>query len=247
MCGESSRDPPAKNDGTGRGDEFVHEASLEIMTRSKPGAVERNKNASSHGLYSQKPWLKVAVAPDAGLDVMAGYANDLASAALWIAESLAEVDGLSLKDQKLIGLYATVAQELNQLAAELLGEVGIKPAPLGNLPDAQYEVLMEKHAQALSLQLSQCMSTWNYLKDREEIRTEVENADQTTPVLGKPDGLVRETDGVKTVNTALEYLAAHLRGAKRMMREMAANFIWKHRGSQSEEDLSARLLKVIEK
>jgi hypothetical protein len=214
------------------------------MARSKSGAPAGNKNAAKTGLYIANPSERVIIAPDAGLDVLAQGARDLADAALWIAESLNSIN-LTLEDGKLVSLYAAVSQELNQLAGELAGEAGIKPASLGTLSDAQYELLMQKQAKALSLTLSQCMGTWKHIRDREEIRKDVENSADQTPVLEMPAGLIITECGVPFLNPALDYLAAHMRAAKRMMRDMAANRAWRHHGDHPDEDLSERMLKAI--
>lgn len=200
------------------------------------GAPAKNNNAQGHGLYSSQPERRIRVAHDAELGQMATWAEDLASGALWIAEALAGQVELPIEANKLIGLYASVSQELNQVAAELEGESGIKPAALGQLPDDRYETLMLKQAKALELVLNQCIAAWQHIKDHEDI-----NHDGLF-IRWLDEDEVEHTD----VNPVLNYLAGHMRIAKRIMREMAANRAWKVRGVEREDDLMARLLKAID-
>jgi hypothetical protein len=212
------------------------------MPRRK-GAPTRNINATGHGLYTVNPERRVRVAADLDVAEMATFANDLGSGALWIAETLAsKLDDLGLMEgRKLIGLYASVGQELAQLAGELEGETGIKPASLGQLSDARYQGLMIKQGKALELILNQCIGAWQHIKDHEDITQDglVRIVEQTSD-----DG---ETVKICEINPVLDYLAGHMRVAKRIMREMAANLAWKNRGVEREDDLTVRLLKEISK
>jgi hypothetical protein len=205
------------------------------------GAPARNANAQGAGLYVSNPERRVRVAATVDTLDMAGFAADLGSGALWIAENLAaKLDELELVEgRKLIGLYASVGQELAQLAAELEGETGIKPAALGQLSEARYEALMAKETRALELILNQCIGAWMHIKDREEIE---QNGLIRTYEYTDDDG---ELVKVNEVNPVLNYLAGHMRVAKRIMREMAANLAWKNRGVEREDDLTVRLLNVI--
>lgn len=209
------------------------------------GAPGRNDNAKGHGLYSARPQRHVQIQVTVGLPELATYAVELGAAALWVAETLADAPAArnDIQVAKLVGLYASVAQELYQVTAELEGKTGIKPASLGELSDERYEALMGKQARALELILNQCISAWKHIEATEEYRQMA---------------LVREPDSVSHAglfidygeglepNRALNYLAAHMRAAKRIMREMAANQVWKERGVDREDDLMLRLLKVIE-
>ena len=129
-----------------------------------------NDNASSTGLYAKHPTHNVVVPVDAPPSELATLARDLGDGALWIAERLAaEVEHITVdggKAQKLIGLYAAVAHELQQLAAELEGVTGIKASPLGQLSAKRYVEINTKQTQALSLILSQCRTAWVRLQDR---------------------------------------------------------------------------------
>jgi len=169
-----------------------------------PGAPMGNDNAAGHGLYRAKPARHVRVLPGVGRAEMAEYARDLSAGALWIAEALAgSLDPMvEHKDRKLIGLYASVAQELAQVAAELEGATGIKPAPLGGLTEEGFERLMAQEAKALELILNQCISAWKHIQDREEI---------------EKDGLLRRGEDGWETNPVLGYLAAAMRSAKRII------------------------------
>lgn len=209
---------------------------------STGGAPVRNTNAISHGLHSQSPALRVVVPTSAGLIELAEYAGSLGDAAQWIAGSLAEQLGPLDTDVRLVGLYAAVAGEMAQVVGELLGETGIKPANLGRLDDAQFETLMRKEAAALSLILSQCRSAFQHIKEREEIgggaSREVEGGGQGLLIFDYKKDEWR-------ANPVLSYLASHIRDAKRLMREMAANRAWQQRGIEAEDDLAARLVAEI--
>lgn len=191
------------------------------------GAPSGNNNAQKHGLYKKTPDAVVVVAADVSSVEMAVLARDLGGAALWIADELAaRIANIEHKDQKLVSLYASVGQELHQVAAELEGESGIKPAPLGKLSDAGYEELMRESARALSLILSQCAAAYQHVFDAET-------------ALGY--GLFR----MGGVNPVLHSLAGSMRSAKRIMREMAANQSWRVNGADDKDDLTARLMRML--
>lgn len=195
------------------------------------GAPVRNSNAAKHGLYASQPTRRVTVPAMPSTSELAVYAQDLADGALWISEALEEyIEKHPVKAEvpRAVGLYASVAQELYQVAAELEGRSGIKAASLGRLSDERFEMLMKKEAKALALILSQCVSAWKRVQDEQEILRY---------------GLV---DSEGELRPALNYLAGHMRSAKRIMREMAANLAWKDRGEQQDDDLSIRLMKEIE-
>lgn len=209
---------------------------------STGGAPGGNTNAISHGLHSKSPVLRMTVQADVELLGLAEFAGVLGDAAQWIASGLAEQLDPLHTDVRLVGLYAAVAGEMAQAVGELLGETGIKPANLGRLDDAQFERLMQKEAAALSLILSQCQSAFQHLKDREELGG---GADRS--VQGGGQGLLvwNEKSVEWRANPVLSYLASHIRDAKRLMREMAANRAWQQRGIEAEDDLAARLVAEI--
>lgn len=217
------------------------------------GAPKRNGNAVGLGLYASDPPREIKVLAEAEPALLAGYGRGMAESAMWIAEELTGViDGLSGKGfnlaSKAIGLYAAVAQELFQVAAELEGAAGIKPAPLGNLSKAGYERLMDEQARALELILNQCMTAARRLRMGEEIRAaaaEAEKAEDGKKILDQIPGLLVWAEGGLEPHPALAYLAAHMRSAKRILRDMAANRAWKERGQQKETDLGERLMEVI--
>jgi hypothetical protein len=200
----------------------------------------RNSNAVTHGLRSRNPALRVPVAANVGLVEMAGFASDLADAAQWVARELAEQLDVMHSDARLIGLYAAVAGELAQTVGEFLGETGIKPASLGRLDDAAFEAMMAKEAEALALILSQTKSAFHHLRDQEEL------GGSRPDVFGSGSGLlVHHPDKGWRTNPMLNYLAAYMRAAKRLMRDMAANQAWKQRGLEADDDLAGRLIAEI--
>lgn len=197
---------------------------------SRSGAPRRNTNAASHGLYSLEPTHRVAVPQTVTVGELGDFARTLAAGALWIAEALDESMNhvpVTAAVPRAVGLYASVAQELHQVAAELDGLSGIKPAALGQLSDAAFENLMRAEGKSLSLILSQCVSASKRIQDRQE-------------VAGM--GLI-DSDG--DVDPVLNYLAGHMRSAKRIIREMAANLAWKERGVDNSDDMVTRILKSI--
>jgi len=199
------------------------------------GAPAKNANAAGHGLYSDRPRRHVAIPAQPLLPELALLAQDLADSALWIAEQLAVIEEqMDLQASRQIGLYASVAQELAQLTGELLGSDGIKPASLGQLGEEQFDHLMRKQVKALELIINQCAGATLYIRDREEI-------------LGTGGGLVMHyEEEFNAINPSLTYLAGHMRSAKRIIREMAANLAWKMRGTDDNDDLSTRIFKQIE-
>lgn len=202
-----------------------------------------NDNASSTGLYAKHPTHNVVVPVDAPPSELATLARDLGDGALWIAERLAaEVEHITVdggKAQKLIGLYAAVAHELQQLAAELEGVTGIKASPLGQLSAKRYVEINTKQTQALSLILSQCRTAWVRLQDRVTVLAAGEAEEEE----GRKRALV-ELDG--SAFPVLNYLATHMRVAKRMMRDLASNRAWQKRGEDDDSDLTALVMKDIE-
>jgi len=200
----------------------------------------RNSNASSHHLFVKDPLHKVTVATDIQPGEMAQLARDLGDSSLWIAERLTlelEARGGKAEAHKLIGLYAAVAHEMHQVAAEMEGETGIKAAPLGGLKDDHYERMIEQQSRSLGLILSQCKSAWVNLQEKVQFNGEKEGSEEVQRVLSNSDG---EGIGV------LKYLAGHIRAAKRMMRDLAANRAWKLGGEVDNDDLGTRIRKVIE-
>lgn len=192
----------------------------------KLGAPRGNQNAQKGGLYAQQPGDWVPVAPQVRPEGLAVFARDLGDASMWVAEALAAIEAPDAA--RAAGLYASVAQELWQLGGELEGATGIKPSPLGALNEGMFEGMMLKQVGALSLILSQCRTAWRRLRERHE--------------MGAEGGLF---DGEK-LNPIIGYLAAHMRSAKRIMRELAANRAWQERGRDAEEDLAARILAAIQ-
>jgi len=194
--------------------------------------MRRNQNATKGGLWAARPRRTVYVPPDVGAAGLAEFAQDLGDAAIWLAEALAAAgdgagDGAGMHETaRATGLYAAVAQELWQAAGELGGVSGIKPAPLGGLGEEAFETLMLKQEKALSLILSQCKTAWARLKAVQEVG----------------QGLI---DGEGRIDPTLTYLAGHMRTAKRMMRDLAANRAWQERGRDGESDLTMRLLEAI--
>lgn len=211
------------------------------------GAPKRNGNAEGLGLYASNPPREVQVLADAQPTTLAGFGRGMGESALWVAEALTlvigEVDGRAMHEaNKIIGLYAAVAQECLQVAAELEGATGIKPAALGNLSEQAYERLMERQARALELILNQCEAAVRRLQHAEEIRAAAANENGILPLAG---GLLVWTVKGYEPHPALQYLAAHMRSAKRILREMAANRAWRDRGQELESDLGERLREVI--
>lgn len=214
------------------------------------GAPANNNNAASHGLYASSPERRIKITATASSDDLAICTQDLAAGALWIAEALTLIDGKSERVVKglnqIIPLYASVAQELEQTAAEISGEIGIKPSSLGALTDDQYDGLMLKQSKSLELIINQCVGAYQRLKIGEEIRQAVEKADGQK-VLDLPSGLLGYDErGALSINPVLKYLAGHMRTAKRVAREMAANRAWKLRGAERNDDLATRVLNSME-
>ena len=202
-----------------------------------------NRNASSHHLYSTNPTWKVQVAGEINPTALAAFARGLGDAGLWIAERLtAELDArtrqsltTAVETYQMIGLYAAVAHECHQVAAELEGETRIKAAPLGKLDEQRADELLEKQMKALSLILSQCKSAWVRLQDKVQVEGERDGQEVKRAILdydGKPD-------------TVLKYLAGHMRSAKRMLRDLAANRAWSHAAKTEEGDATTRILEAI--
>lgn len=210
------------------------------------GAPEGNKNAVSVGLHTKSPAVRVIVAPDVSIAGLSVYAVDLSDAARWVAEQLADELSMDHRDAKLIGLYAAVAGEMAQIAGELQGETGIKPSPLGGLTDAQFDTMMDKQARALSLILSQCGSAWKHLQERQEIAAGIPQEDRIR-LIGGEGVVVWDSDKKEwRAHPVLTHLAGHMRAAKRLMRDLAANRAWNLRGANDNDDLAARVMKAIE-
>lgn len=198
----------------------------------REGAQAKNINAVGHGLHSLTPVRRVEVLPDVGFGGLAVFTNTLVDAALSIARELETRLHVADDDAGLITLYAAVAGELTQLAGELQGETGIKPASLGTLTDSQYDAMMKKQAEALSLILSQCVSAWQYVQMHEELK-------------GQSGLLVRGKFGELVANPVLARLAGHMRTAKRLIKDMAADIAWRERGSDDDRDLASAVMDVI--
>lgn len=198
------------------------------------GAPKSNENASKWGLTSRNPLHKVVVRGTVTMPELAQYASDLAAAALWIAEEI-DAEGAV---PRMVGLYATVAAELEQVAAELAGRTGIKPAPLGEISDEAYERLRDQQAKALSLLLSQCTTAWKRLEGVVLVMGGTREDGSRKAALVDMDG-----DPVPVLN----YLAGFLRSAKRLLRDMAANIAWRERGETNVDDLAAAIIRELKK
>lgn len=240
---------------------------------SRTGARRGNLNAGRHGLYSLRPYIRVKVAHTITVAELSGLAMTLADGALWISEALAGMlippegerreqpeiiqspaievtaltfapalgDGASATEAaeasrlemaalagvgRVISLYALVAHELYQVAGELAGVTGIKAASLGQLSNEEFDAMMRAQAQALGLILSQCRSAWQAIQDHERI---------------EGNGLMRKGE----LNPILESLAGHMRSAKRMLREFAANRAWRQADEEQTGNLADRIRAVI--
>jgi hypothetical protein len=193
----------------------------------KKGAPIQNSNAAKHGLTSQAPAYRVHVPATASPDELATLTRAIGETALLLAEEMAN-EGLANA-----ALYAAVAAEAEQLAADIAGGQGIKASALGELSPAHYDHLIAKQTQALALILSQVKSAWEVLRGRIEI-------------LNQGDTRVALLDGGKPV-VVLEYLAGHMRKALRVMKSVVANKMWWDSISATDEnaDLSARIQKEI--
>ena len=203
-------------------------------------APRHNDNASGHQLYSKTPLHRVVVPADVEPGKLAEFAKDLGDASLWIAARLTVEQNVvaSTDVHKTIGLYAAVAGELHQVAAEIEGETGIKAAALGKLDETSYARLIEQQTRALSLILSQLESAWVSLQARVEVLGEKEDADNIKRVLTPVE------QGGK-VMPVLNYMAGHMRAAKRMLRDLAANRAWQIGLNSEEDDPAARIMAVI--
>ena len=191
-------------------------------------APRGNQNAAVTGLYA-RPERSLTVRADAQLPELAEYAETLALAAQWIAEELVQGLPVAHKDSRLITLYASVAGELAQEAAELQGAKGIKAAALGTLSEERFGDLMRRKAAALDLILNQVQAAFRYLKDH----TEIPGGEHGRVVVNKGE--------FAKANAVLEYLAASIRAAKREIRDMAANRLWEMAGKLEEGDLGDRI------
>lgn len=204
--------------------------------RFREGAPAGNSNAVGHGLNSKTPARRVNVRADVTVAELAEFAGTLGDAAAWVAERLAfEIeDDVNHDDSKLISLYAAVAAELLQFQAELEGGA-TKAAALGTLSDAAFDSLMQKQANALALILSQCVSAWSYLKARVETNSDlmVERINRKTEK--------HESRAVPV----LVHLAAHIRAAKRLLKDMAANRAWKEGDRDNDDDMAKRIMAII--
>lgn len=207
-----------------------------------PGS-KHNVNAGSHGLYSKHPSMQVTLPggremrwlkPDeVAIATLTPLAGDMADAAAWIAEELSDpakmaaLDGKGQVDAaKLAGLYAKVASELYQLAGELGGETGIKAANLGTLTEASWDGMMRNLLRMLALILSQIKTATSKLKTGEEL-------------FKGEGGLILAGD----LNPVLAYLANHMRNAKRMLEEMAADVAWRRKKENGVTSFNERWLR----
>ena len=207
-------------------------------------APRRNDNATGHQLYSQSPFHQVIVSINAPISELASKARDLGDAALWIADRLAlEMNVTHSADvYEASALYAAVAHELHQVAAELEGETGIKAAPLGKLSPEAYDRLIEQQTRALNLILSQCTSAWVSLYARVEVYGEKE-AVNTLEEIKRILAPVGEAGRVLPV---LKYMAGHMRKAMRAMRDLAANRAWQIGLNTEDDDPAARIMAAIQ-
>lgn len=200
-------------------------------------AKRGNKNAIGGGLWSAHPAVrlpKLAMMPETvTLGQMAEWAAALGDSALTISEDLRDAVKASqapVDDDAatLIVLYAEVGHEMHQLAAEVAGEAGIKPAALGNLGRGAMEVLIKNQARGLELVLGQCMSATATI--------------EAWKALGGPgEGVLKNG----AINPVLRYLAGYIRAAKRMLRQFAANRIWQTANEGGHGDLIARVMAGI--
>lgn len=190
-----------------------------------PGAPTKNVNAVTSGLYTRTPSRRVSLKGAMSAGTLAPYVQDLGDASLWIAETLA-TKAETGEGQQLASLYATVAHEMFQLQAEMQGVTGIKPASLGRLSEDGFNALIMKQRAALELVLSQITTAVQRVRD-------VESIEGTGVILDE------------VVNPVLRYLAGHIRMAKRMMRDMAANWAWQQAAEREDDGLTARLLQAI--
>lgn len=206
-------------------------------------APRHNDNATGHQLYSKAPLHRVVVPADVTPGKLAEYARDLADASLWIAARLTvEQNVVPTTDvYKTIGLYAAVAHELHQVAAEIEGETGVKAAPLGKLDEHSYATLIQQQTRALTLTLSQLESAWVSLQARVEVLAEREDVADVKDI---KRALTPAEQGGKVL-PVLNYLAGHMRNAKRMLRDLAANRAWQMGMNTDDDDPAARIIAVI--
>lgn len=209
-----------------------------------PGS-KGNQNAAGHGLYSANPPARIpdlALVPESlSLERVGELARDMADAALAISQELAEAQGEGSRGTMLIVLYAEVANELHQFAAEAQGVTGIKPATLGRLSVDQFERLMRNQARELHLVLAQCKSAYQAIEARREVaRSGVFIGGE---VRKEGDQIVEVVGG--EINPVLHYLAGHMRAAKRLLKQFAANKAWQM-ANVGEGDLVARVWSGIQ-
>lgn len=206
------------------------------------GAPSGNTNAASHKLYSQTPTRYVIISSAVSLAELANFASDLADGALWIAETLAEMPETAAGADQTIALYAAVAAELHQVAAEIEGKTGIKGSALGELSNERFDLLLEKQAKAMELILNQIITAYKRLQDGEFIRAAAIQNPADGAIM--PSGLLVKDDKDWVLNPILKYMAGQMRSAKRIMREFAANLQWKAGGNQ-DSDLVSKIMKAI--
>jgi hypothetical protein len=94
---------------------------------------------------------------------------------------------------------------------------------LGALSEAAWDDLIRNQIRALNLILSQIITAVMGIKTRETM---------------KEGGIVKNGD----LNPVLAYLANHMRSAKRMIEEMAANVAWRRQTSSETTDFSDKFL-----
>lgn len=210
-------------------------------------AQRSNRNAIAVGMYSKNPTrrlVELAAAPgEVSIVRLAEWSRDLGDAALTIAEALASElasrHDTSENLRRQVVLYAEVGHEMHQLSGEIAGVTGIRAAGLGTLGDVEYQELIISQGRALELVLSQCQTAAAYVRARVEF-VEVDGL-TVARFSDKPgEGLTAR------VLATLEYLAGHIRAAKRMMRQFAANRAWKEVGSGAVVNLTDKMNKVIE-
>ena len=210
-----------------------------------PGS-KGNQNAAGHGLYSANPPARIAdlalVPESLSLERVGELARDMGDAALAISQELAEAQGDGNRGTALIVRYADVASELHQFSAEAEGVTGIKPATLGKLSVDQFERLLRNQARELHLVLAQCKSAYQAIQARREVNRS--GVIMGGEVRKEGDQIVEVVGG--EINPVLFYLAGHMRTAKRLLKQFAANKAWQLANVAGEGDLVARVWSGIQ-
>ena len=198
-------------------------------------APKNNQNAIQAGLYMRYPSHKHIIPADAGLETLGDAADVLATYSMWLASELDNVQEPQLAGQAIV-LYASVAHECRQLAAEIEGN-GIKISPLGALTNDSYHRLQKSHAESLSLTLSQIATAIKRIRDMQEV-------EGNGLVVTIPENKRTGEAAQRFINPTLGYMAGMMRSAKRMIATMAANRKW-YDLREVGEDLAARIMQEI--